>query len=412
MHLRNLGLYLIGNRQAILNLAADRRCLWVGLLFVLSAGLAREYDGQDLLREPWHLLVPFAASLAASFLLFLISCGSLFLHKEGRPPFFGAYRAFLTLFWMTAPLAWLYAIPYERFLSPADATRANLLTLALVAAWRVALMVRVVSVISRRTVTSSLLLVMAFADAAALAAVVMIPQPVVAIMGGVRLTESEQVIHGATFLVSCLGVISAPVWLIGGAVAFATNRPVWQVPDSSKHEPSLNIGSWILAALSLAIWLPILPWTQAEQRLRTQVEADLKAGRIADALDLMSAHAAPDFPPQWDPPPRVGYGETTPHIFQVMEVVLARNSAPWVRAIYEDKFRQQMSDRWAFNWYSGDELAALVRILNRLPDGPDIASTNRNTIQSRASNSSPASADRENLEALLKLARNGTAQDR
>jgi hypothetical protein len=228
----------------------------------------------------------------------------------------------------------------------------------------------------------------------------------------VRLTESEQVIHAATSLVSCLGVGSAPVWVIGGAVAFATIRPAWQVPDGSKYERPSTIGLWILAVASLAIWLPILPWTQAEQRLRSRVEADMKSGRIADALDLMSAHAQSDFPPQWDPPPRVGYGETSPHIFEVMEAVLARDSAPWVRAIYEDKFRQQISDWWAFNWYAGDRLAALVRILKQLPDGPDIAATQRSTIHSRLSDSVLLSTDRENLEALLKLAEKGNPLNR
>ena len=112
MRIRTLLLYLIGSRRAILDLAADRHGLWVGLLFVLSAGFAREYDGQDLLREPWHLLIPLGASLAASFALFLVACGPVFFQGEGRPPFFSAYRSFLTLFWMTAPLAWLYAVPY------------------------------------------------------------------------------------------------------------------------------------------------------------------------------------------------------------------------------------------------------------------------------------------------------------
>ena len=37
MRIRTLALYLIGYRQAILTLAADRRALWVGFLFVLSA---------------------------------------------------------------------------------------------------------------------------------------------------------------------------------------------------------------------------------------------------------------------------------------------------------------------------------------------------------------------------------------
>src|SRR5437763_4576239 len=62
--------YLIGDRRAILEIAGNRHALWVGLLFVLSAGFAREYDGEDLLHEPWHLFIPLAASLVASLLLY------------------------------------------------------------------------------------------------------------------------------------------------------------------------------------------------------------------------------------------------------------------------------------------------------------------------------------------------------
>jgi hypothetical protein len=411
MRLRTLALYLIGDRQAILDLAADRRCLWVGLLLVLSAGLAREYDGQDLLREPWYLLIPVGASLAASFLLFLVACGRLFLRKGGGPPFFAAYRSFLTLFWMTAPLAWLYAVPYERFLSPGAATSANLWTLALVAAWRVALMVRVVSVITGREVISSSFLVMSFADAAALAAVYMMPQPVVSFMGGVRLTESEAAIHSATFLVSCLGILSAPVWVIGGAVAFFTWRPVWQVPPAPASAPPARREGWVLAALSLAVWVPILPFTQAEQRLRSQVEGDLKSGRIAEGLAVMSAHPQSDFPPQWEPPPRVGYGEKIPPLLDVMEVMLARDAAPWVRAVYVDKLRRCLADQFGLNSYSTNERAALVRILKQLPEGPDIAAEHRGALEWMSSRDLPA-AEREDLNALLKRTEKDARPDR
>src|SRR5262249_38217495 len=49
MRVGNLFRFLIGSRQAILELAADPRSLGVGLLLVISAALAREYDGSDLL---------------------------------------------------------------------------------------------------------------------------------------------------------------------------------------------------------------------------------------------------------------------------------------------------------------------------------------------------------------------------
>ena len=40
--------FLIGHRDAILRIANCRHAVWVGLIVVLSAGLAREYDGADL----------------------------------------------------------------------------------------------------------------------------------------------------------------------------------------------------------------------------------------------------------------------------------------------------------------------------------------------------------------------------
>jgi hypothetical protein len=106
----------------------------------LPAGLAREYDGVFLPCEPWRLLIPFAVSTAMGTILW-----SAFLlpRKSGTV----GLRSFLGVFWMSAPLAWLYGIPYERFLSPLAAFNANLWTLGIVTIWRVAWVTRVVSVL-------------------------------------------------------------------------------------------------------------------------------------------------------------------------------------------------------------------------------------------------------------------------
>ncbi len=96
MGIGTLGRFLIGDRQAILELAANRWALVVGFLFVLSAGLAREYDGVDLLAEPWHVFIPLPASLLAAFFLFA------WVNGWSRQ-----FPSFLGLFWLTAPLAWL-----------------------------------------------------------------------------------------------------------------------------------------------------------------------------------------------------------------------------------------------------------------------------------------------------------------
>src|SRR5262245_18201075 len=91
--------YLIGDRQAILAIAGSRHSLWIGFLFVLSAGLAREYDGEDLLHEPWYAVIPLAASLASSLLLFTLAYGLAVGKGESGHEAPRRYLTFLGLFW-------------------------------------------------------------------------------------------------------------------------------------------------------------------------------------------------------------------------------------------------------------------------------------------------------------------------
>ena len=197
--------YLIGSRSAILTLAGHPHSWLLGLVFVLSAGFAREYDGEDLLHEPWYLAVPLGASLVSSFLLFCVLYIPSGLTGASGPPFVAAYRTFLGLFWMTAPLAWLYAVPYERLLDPVSAAYANVFTLALVSAWRVALMVRVGVVLFGLSPWAALFRVLAFSDSAALVAINFLPFSIIEIMGGVRVSEADSVVRSAAQFVACWG---------------------------------------------------------------------------------------------------------------------------------------------------------------------------------------------------------------
>src|SRR5688572_18445448 len=90
--------FFIGDREAILRLAQSRHTLWLGAIFVLAAGLAREYDQEYLLHAPWYLAIPFVASTVLSFLFFLVVSrwsGDF----DGPPrPFWAEYRAYLGLF--------------------------------------------------------------------------------------------------------------------------------------------------------------------------------------------------------------------------------------------------------------------------------------------------------------------------
>jgi uncharacterized protein (TIGR03067 family) len=355
--------YLIGSRQAILEIASDRRALGLGFLFVVSAGFAREYDGKDLLHEPWHLAVPLVVSLVASFLLFLLTY--TVAQKKGAlgPRFFTAYRMFLGLFWLTAPLAWLYAIPYERFLTPYGATLANLLTLASVALWRVALMVRVVSVLMGFSAWSAMFLVMALADAEALLALKFAPIPILELMGGIQLSQAESLRLKAAFLVGITAGLALVPWIIGAVVTAIHSKPSWQGPHAVERSRWLG-SARVLAWCSLAFWLLLLPHTQPEQILRSRVERNLAQGRLTEALADMSTHAQEDFPRYWDPPPRPRYGEDSPPILDVLEAIVDHWPAPWVRELYQEKITDYISGRRL----SDSDLPRILTLWKRWPE--------------------------------------------
>jgi hypothetical protein len=365
--------YLLGDRHAILTVASTRGVLALGLLFVLSAGLAREYDGEDLLSEPWHLLLPLAASVVSSFVLFLVIWCVAWLRSVRDLPFLSSYLTFLGLYWMMAPMAWAYAVPYERFLSAGNATRMNLLTLAAVSLWRVLLMSRVIAVL--------LMVVMLFASAVTIALLNYTPLPVISIMGGVRLTESERVIAEIAFMLQILTPLALPVWLIAGLIALFSS-PQWQrqfgvdTPNGRVTGPL-----WCVSVIALCIWAPILPATQREQQMRRLVERQLRGGQIREALEEMSRHPAGDFPPHWDPPPKPGYGEKTPTISQVIEQLKAGGAAPHVRALFIEKLRRQMESDLAPLFWVKPDLPMYLQLLARLPEGPELLRPHRERLK-------------------------------
>jgi hypothetical protein len=360
---------ILGDRQAIRTIARSRHALAVGALFVLSAGLAREYDGEDLLHEPWHLLLPFAASVAASAVLYVASVG----HPCRKGNGFRGYFSFLALFWMTAPLAWLYAVPYERFLSARQATAANLLTLAVVAAWRVALMARVLQVGMGYARQEAAVKALFVANGLLLLALgvkvlgVVHAADILSSMGGVRQPEEETVVGTVTFFLFPLSVFACIALgvLLG---YYHPSRPRWRVLSDRAPAPSPSRPLWCLAVVSVAAWVIVLPFTQPEQQRRHRVERAFEQGRLDEALAEMSAHPREAFPSHWVPPPppgQSGYSKL-PGLLDVMDKMIeGPPPADWVREAYLARFRrillQAESDR-THDW-------RIAAILRRLPEG-------------------------------------------
>ena len=352
MRMRSIFLYLLGDRESILELAHSRWTLLVGALLVLSAGLARNYDGEDLTREPWHLLGPFGASIATSiglFLLFLTECRA----KGGRRARVWArwrlYPRFLALYWMTAPLAWLYGIPYERFLTPAGAVEANMWTLAAVAGWRVLLMARVVSVLLRTSLLPVLVWTAFYGAVLMFAAVLISPKPILDIMGGLHLPPEDRMLTAMMFNLGFFSLIAIPVLLTLGCVLLSRFRPLWPPPMPASVRSSAR-GALAAALVSVIAWVPALVVAQPEQQLRRSVEMAMQSGAEADAVAIMSAHKLGEFPPHWRPPPVRGWRNSPGSLAKIRAAIESQGASDWVLTHYLEETRAWASSRFLYRW--------------------------------------------------------------
>jgi hypothetical protein len=304
------------------------------------------------------------------------------------------YQAFLGLYWLTAPMAWLYAIPVERFFDASGSVRANLLLLGVVSVWRVLLMMRVVYVVYRRTVMSSMFVVLLFADLVAMAVFWLTPLPILSIMGGIRLTESEQVIQSIGFMVRFWGVVTLPVWLFGHLVTRARDSRSWAMQDrwclGEFNEGAATKRLWGAAVSAVAVWLLVLPTTQREQRHRSIAETLLQSGRVDEAVRYMSAHNPSEFPPHWDPPPRIGYGERVPNLVDVLLVCESADARDWVRAAYREKLLfQSRADAWSYQLHavrlpqmSDRKMKDYIGMLRSWPRGGEVAAYHKQEVES------------------------------
>ncbi len=364
--------YLVGDRKAIEAIARSPWSIAYGAVFVLSAALAREYDGHDLVHEPWRLLEPFGASLISATVLFMlihfIACFRVDADQRNWPNPLQAWRVFMSLFWMTAPLAWFYAIPYERFLSAPGAVEANLWTLAVVATWRVLLITRAISVLYGVNVIATFFIVMVFADAVVFTVTQIAAVPVIDLMGGIRYTTQERLLASAAFLVTTLSVFSAPVWIIGGLASISFFKPRW-LADAQESPVPHHGGLGTVAALAIIVPLFATAFTQSEQIHKREAERLLRTGQVAEAFAMMSRFAEGEFPPHWDPPPRLGRNDRIPDLESVHHVMLQQWPADWVARIYLDKMHQAVlqnvfpySHQWGWPDIVKEELGESLRV--------------------------------------------------
>lgn len=283
-----LAAFLLGRREAIERCAATPGLWRVGFLLTITAAIARSYDGAYFPAQPWRLIIPALASLVTAGLIY----PALLLASKGKGIRWPAdaeiipFDRWLALVWLTAPLAWLYAVPYERWLDVYDAALANVITLAVVSAWRVWLMIRCLSVLHGCSAAAASGIVLPVASAVACAALLVSasagwPSPIV-IMGGLRLEPGyarNQQISSHSCAISGFALLAFSIYY--GLACF--RREQWRSFESvASAAPPVRLLPSAVAALILGLAACAL--FQPEQAVRHRVDALLQQG-YRNALD-------------------------------------------------------------------------------------------------------------------------------
>jgi len=319
--------YQCGDPEAIRELAAQRGSLIVGLVLVLCAGIAREYDHEYIGDAPVFFLLPLFASLVIALLLY----GSLrlFVLRNEIDPVAGRLVSFLSLFWLTAPLAWIYALPAERLLPPVAAAVVNLGLLAIVASWRVWLLGRACALLFDASLPRVLAAILLPGSILVWVGSIASTLSLVSIMGGISLAPETRLLVDVNWFV----FYTAPVFCVASLVALlrTTTRPTPRLSLAEVQRPLPVSG--LLATLVLACVLAVPG--QIEMRRYVAVDDLIDSKDYQVAIRFLSTHNAEQFPPTHAIPPdpqRVGTGARG-HMPEII-AALEKDDREWVRSLY------------------------------------------------------------------------------
>ena len=298
--------YLFGHRTAILEVAKWRGGIWASVMLVVLTGIARNYDQTFITEKPlmWlfgSLLFSFVSGGWLYIVLYGFSTRGMADADGRKPPFWSRWRTFMGLFWMTAPIAWLYAIPVERYFDSLTAAKLNITLLAVVSLWRVLLMARVMQVITTARFTMALVWVL-FAAALEVCVVFFLgdgfARRIMASMGGMRNSPEEEILYTAMSNTFSIALWTVPIALIV-ALLWRERRMLTGFPE----QKSGPMPWWTLVVLT-GCWVGIAIVPQCELAKSVAVEQLISEGRSRAVLDYFANHQPADFAPARTLPPK------------------------------------------------------------------------------------------------------------
>ena len=363
---------LWGDADAIRQIADNPWSLAIGAILVLSAALARSYRRHDFILKPVVLLIPFAASAAAAYGF----CVLLVL-TTGRRDFLGSFPVWIAVFWATAPLAWMYGLPVERWTTPLGAIQARLLLLALVSIARVAITICALDVLTHCGLAASFFEVLLFGDLFLLGALWFArprghenPPQLFTGMGSMspRAPRDVQLLRSIAWKITAVAAATFPIWLIGVLITTGASAN-WSVPRMQAAQTPTS-ATWAVALGAVLAWNLLSLAPQRRLRRAGMIEVIVDAGDYALAADLLCTSRAGDFPPDWMFPPAGRFsGEGTRQFLGMLAAVSARPSPPWVRLAYDQQFADFLQE--AMWWWLDDAtFTELMQLIERRPDRP------------------------------------------
>jgi hypothetical protein len=379
VNLRVVLRFVVGNAGAIREVARNRAALWASIVLVLLSGIARNYDQTFFLESPMWLIGPLVFSFfSGSFLYAILIRGFARRHFPDEQRKEKQWATFMALFWMTAPVAWLYAIPVERFLEPYRAAQVNIALLAIVSLWRVLLMSRIMSVLFEIEFVRALAWVLV---AAALEVYVVLflsvffggslSRQIFRSMAGMRNSPEEDLIG------SVLGFVWSWSWvvlLVGLVIGLRYFRETIQ--PLPKLLPARV--PWLQLTIVAGIWIVIAIGPQVEQHRFITHAALVNKAAYSEALAYLAKHKQSDFPASR----RL---EPNPYEFQVWHdlpptvALLKPDTAPWIRHVYLGHVGATLTHYYG-GYDSVSNVASMFAAIERLPEGREWLRTNQTAI--------------------------------
>ncbi len=329
MRAMDIARFQFGSAEAIRAVARSRAALPTGIVLVLLTAAARSSDQTWIGENPLAWLLAF--SLVSGTWLFMATYLGLVRswwapeHRDRSP--WRDWPGFMGLFWMTSPVAWLYAIPVERFLDSLPAAKANLALLGIVSLWRVLLFGRVIQVMAgvrHYGMAVAWVLLPAAVEAVVVTFFTSFGEAVARGMGGLRNSPEEDLILQTLSAVTMLG-FWASVGLLLLVLLWKHNQPTDRLPVR-ETQPMPRRGLLVCAVFWIAVTLVNQPSVYRVAR----VEADVLAGRFREALDRLARHEPQDFAPSRPLPPKAYEYATLPQLAGLLEASRAGDPA-WVQ---------------------------------------------------------------------------------